>query len=594
MNKSILTSAMFAVLISSGTVTAETVVFQPKPEEGAGSGTGEGTGTTGTTDDETTFVLAEDVAETVIKNDKVSVSGEVPNSSSIIDPGIFKLVSSPVGIYGILEFNSGGGFTYRLNNDSPAVQALSETGVAADVFTYKKIASRDGRESQATITITVLSSSAAKQGAELVMTVIKNEKPEISGNLASGLGLTALSVKLLDSPAGKYGHLDFTSDGSFIYKIINDSPQVQALGVNDAAQEIFNYQVVDSEGGVTDAQLVVNILGNPSVSFDNVEIEINNSSAQATPLNSGQYIRGQLMTSSDKDWFVINSLGNEIIHMELCPEGSQCFDEKAWVLYVFDADQVEQQAIDDKTYPLTLRRDDTQAVLFSFDSAHMYLLLNRGIFDGSLVGIIDPCYGDTNTVDIGVGAEARNYLVAISSPLLRDGGEGCSDGSVVLERPGPSFEEPDPADPTKTKTITTTEEYTVAFPYSDDQYTIKATRTGVNPLAVMSPDSTTFDAAGRLVSIPKIRVFDQLYTAELQQLSPQGDPDASANFEIISLQPLDEALSASSDQAVYDSAKGVVNIPQVIDLQSGVAYSVELQYQPEDNTLQLRKAIPVQ
>ena len=365
------------------------------------------------------------------------------------------------------------------------------------------------------------------------------------------------------------------------------------MGFNDAVQEVYAYQVIGTEGELTEANLIVNILGNPSVSYDNVEIEINNRSTQATPLNSGQYMRGHLTSSGDKDWFVINSLGNEVIHLELCPQGSQCFDEKAWVLYVFDADQVEQQAIDEQTVALKWIRDDTLAVLSSFESKHMYLLHNAGVFNDSLVGIIDPCYGDTNSVDLGVGAGSKNYLVAISTPLLRDGGDGCSDGDVVLERAGPSFQEPDPNDPTKTKIISTTEEYITAFPYSDDQYTIKATRTGVNPLAEMSTDSATFDAVGRLVNIPKVRVFDQLYSAELQQLSSQESADAPATFEIVALQPLDQPLSASSDQAVYDPANGIVKMPQVIDLQSGQAYSVELQYQYEDNTLELRKVVPV-
>ncbi|PKM12250.1 MAG: hypothetical protein CVV13_06125 [Gammaproteobacteria bacterium HGW-Gammaproteobacteria-3] len=586
MNQSILTGTLLALVLAASSAQAELVVFPPT-QSGTNTGTGTGTGVTSEG--------AIDVSALVIKNQKPTVSGTVATG----DSGNFKLLSSPLGTFGFIDFIADGSFTYQLNNNQ-AVQNLTETDVVSDVFTFQKTASVDGGISQATITITVLTpSEQAQRVRELVATVIKNEKTEITGNLAGGLGLSAAFVSLDAAPIGSYGFLDFSSDGSYIYTLRNDWPQVQALGPTDAAQDVFAYQVTGTDGAVTAAKLIINVLGNPSVSFDNVEIETNNRTNEATPLNSAQFMRGQLTISSDKDFFVIESSGNEIIHLELCPEGSQCFDKGAWVLYVFDKDLAAAQNIDGASFPLTQFRDDTLAVLNTNISQHLYLLHRTGRIQDSLIGIIDPCFGDTRTVDIGVGAGAKEYLVAISTPLLGDGAtDTCGVGDVVLERPGRSFDEttPDPNDPAKqiTKTITTTEEFITAFPFIDDQYTLKVTRTGQNPLALMTPDSTTFDAVGRRVNIPTVRVLDQLFSAQLEQSVAPKSVGAPISFDIVALDALPEPLSASAAQAAFNPANNKVIIPQVIDLQTGQAYSVELLFKPEDSTLELLKVTPIQ
>ncbi len=439
---------------------------------------------------------------------------------------------------------------------------------------------------------------------EIVVTVIKNEKPEVSGNLLGDIAGVAdpLSLTLLDSPAGNYGNLDITFfPGSgelpvFTYTIKNDLPQVQALGISDVAKEIFRYQFITTTGSFINAKLTIFILGNPSVSFDNVEIEFNDVSVQATPINAGnplrvgQNMRGQLPTANDKDWYVFNSLGNEIISLELCPEGSQCVDEGSWVLYVFDADLLAQQAAEFKTLPLVRFVDQTGEILSTSQSDHMYLLLNSGVFDDSLIGLIDPCFGDRRTLDIGVGPTTlpKNYLVAISSPLLRsDGpdslGEGCGSGSVVLEREVVTL-------PDGSKII---EQFISAFPFSDDQYTLKVTRTGANPFAVVPPDFPVFDAIGGKVVIPKIRVNDTLFTLELEQLNTAGRTDTPTTFGILSIEALNEPLTADPYTPTFNPASLVVKLPQVMDSASGTVYSVEMLYQPQSDTLNLLKAEPV-
>lgn len=431
----------------------------------------------------------------------------------------------------------------------------------------------------------------------LVVTVIKNEKTEVSGNLFGDV--EGVSIRLQNSPAGTYGYLDISAAGSFRYALKNDLPQVQALGLNDVVTEIFRYQIITTSDIEVDATLTVYILGNPSVSFDNVEIEFNNNSNEASPIHAGnasqmgQYMRGQLTSPADRDWFVFNSLGNEIINLELCPEGSQCKDEKAWVMYVFDADKFQSEGNENATVTLRTYIDVTNETQSTTQQSHFYLLYDKGFFRDSLIGVIDPCFGDRRTLDIGVGSQPKNYLALITSPLYRssvldpeinDDEEKCGAGDVVLERVKADL-------PGGTKLI---EQFLVAFPFSDDQYTLRVTRTGADPFAVLSPSSTTFDAVGRKANVAKMRVNNQLYTVELTQLNTPIDADTLSTFGIESIQSLSEPLTADPYLPTYNPANHIVKFPQVLDSQTGIIYSVEMLYQPESNTLSLLKATPVQ
>jgi len=434
---------------------------------------------------------------------------------------------------------------------------------------------------------------------EQAVTVIKNEKPEVDGNLFCSLPRPAtcpdsdpLSIELISSPAGNYGFLDIDGNEKFRYVIKNDLPQVQALGFQDVAVDVFEYKIKEGGNDKTKAKLTVYILGNPSVSFDNVEIEPNNTTAEAGPLHVGsadgtaQYMRGQLTFTGDVDWFVFNSLGNEIINLELCPEGSQCKDENAWVMYVFDADKFAQNGDETKTYPVSRYIKETNELISSVPSDHMYLLLHKGIYKNSLVGVIDPCFGDRRTLDIGVPQGSKNYLVAIGSPLIREVEDGstCGSGDVLLKEEIKTTSEND--DP-----ITIVQE-DLLVRFSDDQYTLKVARTGADPFAVIQSTNTTFDTVGRKADIPKLRINEELFSVTLEQLY-ESSGNTPAAFAIQSVESLNEPLSTDPYLPTYNPSNQVVKIPQVVVSESGEIYSVELLFDSSDGTLKLLKAEPV-
>ncbi|NOQ14930.1 MAG: hypothetical protein GQ583_10710, partial [Methyloprofundus sp.] len=301
------------------------------------------------------------------------------------------------------------------------------------------------------------------------------------------------------------------------------------------------------------------------------------------------------------------SAGNEIITLEVCPKGTSCTKNKGnWVLYVFDSDLLTKE-MEERTYEFRRWLNETgssidnsgQQIISGLanpsHSNHMYLAYNAGFFEGALIGVVDPCFGESNSVDIGVGDGARNYLIAISSPLKGDaGGESCGQGSVVLEKPAlpanghkaSTTDENGNEIPGEVKSYPTTEEYILVSPNSDDQYAIKITGTGLNPLASGDAiaNSATFDGNSGKLMLPKVRVNDQVYQATLEQQTHKArSTDDTLKFILADIQALSVEEVVDAYRATYNPENQQVLIPRVTDTSNGIGYSVILQFHAATN-----------
>ncbi|MEE9326538.1 MAG: VCBS domain-containing protein [Cocleimonas sp.] len=442
-----------------------------------------------------------------------------------------------------------------------------------------------------------------------------NSIPLVTGNVTSN-DENGSSVLLISSPVSEYGVVVLNQDGSFTYKLYENKPSVTELKVGDVVTDVFEYNYIADSGQSAIAKLTIQIIGNPvdtdgntifqtpvDEPYDNVDVEFNNRSAQATPLNSARNIKGHLHHSGDKDWYKLASAGDEIISLEVCPKGSSCFGKKSWVLYVFDSDKLtqsmeEQRFVFDRWVDDTgSTRDEAGNEIISGtngSSNHMYLNYRTGTFDDALIGVVDPCFDTSNTVDIGVGDGARNYLVAISSPLKGSSGdaETCGGGSVVLTEPGrnalgltPNGVDGDGNAIFKDKKYSTTQEFISIFPKSDDQYSIKITGTGLHPLLseeAKAKSSTYSFGTGALI-IPKVRVLDQLYSANLnldKSVARSANKNGSLKFDLSNLNSLSAEAGSDAFQATYNPGNKQIIIPRVTDLTTDNAYSVIMQYHP--------------
>ncbi|MGB2786354.1 VCBS domain-containing protein [Psychrobacter sp.] len=60
---------------------------------------------------------------------------------------------------------------------------------------------------------------------------------------------------------GDFGELTLNANGTYIYDVINNNPEVQALGVNDKLTETFTYTITDADGDSSSATLTITITG---------------------------------------------------------------------------------------------------------------------------------------------------------------------------------------------------------------------------------------------------------------------------------------------------------------------------------------------
>lgn len=472
--------------------------------------------------------------------------------------------------------------------------------------------------------------SAALVAQEDSVTIVANKEAEITGNVLDNDSNGDFAT-LTSSAVGKYGYIIFKSDGSFSYTLDSGSSEVIALKARELVADRFTYRYSDKFGNSVDSALNVSVIGNPvdnngntvfeqpeDTPFDNVDIEFNDRSAQATPLNSALNIKGHFHDSGDKDWFRIPSEGTESLILEVCPQGSSCFGQKSWVLYVFDSALLTKE-MEDRRYTFERWLDETgssidlsgQALTIpasSGSSNHMYLAYKAGFFDGALIGVVDPCFGTLNSVEVGLPdnpkdangnpvfdadgnpVKPQDYLVAISSPLKGSGEGDCGNGDIVLNQAGRSALGQEASTikdngdgtfstiPGKVKTYATTEEYIVVSPNSDDQYTIKVTATGRNPLlsAEAQKASSALSANSRTLKIPKIRIGEQLFSANLE-LRPGVDGEPLV-FSIADIAALGSGAIADAFQATYNADNQQVIFPRVTVNATGEAYSAILQY----------------
>ena len=422
-------------------------------------------------------------------------------------------------------------------------------------------------------------------------------------------------IVTFNNQAGKYGYLIVDTSGSYGYTLYSstDNSSLPDSGVDT---DSFSYTLSNATGLTDNARLNIQVNINPAFSeqqpgvdepYDNVDVEFNNRSAQATSLNSGRNIKGHLYNSGDKDWFALASAGDEIITLEVCPKGTSCFGQKSWVLYVFDSDllakydyikpdgsignQMEEQNFQ---FSRWVNETGTENDLLgnpiispnAGTSNHMYLAYRAGFFDGALIGVVDPCFDKLNTVDIGVGTGARNYLIAISSPLLGDGDSGtdntkCGNGSVVLEQPGRSASGLDAEG--KARTYETTEQGIVVFPNSDDQYAIKITGTGLNPLNSESARARSSSYDLNTLVIPGVLVDKKVYRARLDKAHQARSTESTINFLLTDLEELELEDVVDAYRAIYNPENQQVMIPLVTDISTGIGYSVVLQFHPADD-----------
>ncbi|EMI15277.1 Cadherin domain protein [Rhodopirellula maiorica SM1] len=243
-------------------------------------------GTSGT--DPTGNVLSNDTD--VDSGDTKSVSGVVAGLAGSASGNVG---SSVTGSYGQIMIASDGSYTYVVDNDNVAVQALrTSTDTLQDVFTYTMVDTA-GAPSTTQITITIEGSndapvavpdaataveaggvSNATSGTNPSGNVLSNDTDVDSGDsksidgVASGVqGSTSGNVGA--NVAGNYGSIAIQSDGSYTYTVDNDNASVEALRSSaETLSDVFTYTMVDASGLKSTEQITITIQGSNDSPYD--------------------------------------------------------------------------------------------------------------------------------------------------------------------------------------------------------------------------------------------------------------------------------------------------------------------------------------
>jgi VCBS repeat-containing protein len=228
------------------------------------------------------------------------------------------VASTVVGTYGSVVINSDGSYSYTVDNDNTAVQALRISGqTLTETFTYT-MRDTGGLESTNQLVITIRGANdttvtnsdtteATEGGGVFNQTpgvnpsgnVLTNDTDVDAGDTKTVVGVrhgihSTSSGSVTTSVLGTYGSLVINANGSYTYLVDNNNPTVQALRLsNESLTDTFTYTMQDTGGLQSTNQLVVTI----NSQNDNPVAIIDAATAQE---------RGGLMNDIDG----INPIGN--------------------------------------------------------------------------------------------------------------------------------------------------------------------------------------------------------------------------------------------------------------------------------------------
>ncbi|WP_152223827.1 VCBS domain-containing protein [Pseudomonas sp. SCB32] len=198
------------------------------------------------------------------------------------------VVGTPLrGLYGTLLIQADGSWSYEVDNNLAAVQALRLSGqTLTEVFTYG-IHDKFNASSQARLTIVIHGANdtpIASDDAAIAVEAggVNNGTPGVdpTGNVldndsdvdSPANGETRQVVQFSaenghsasagQSLQGLYGTLVINADGSYRYVVDNSNPTVQALrSAGETLTEVFTYRMRDTAGATSDARLTLTIQG---------------------------------------------------------------------------------------------------------------------------------------------------------------------------------------------------------------------------------------------------------------------------------------------------------------------------------------------
>jgi VCBS repeat-containing protein len=334
-----------------------------------------------------------------------TVTGQLTSSDVDNADNVFQAVSDPAASdngYGTYTVTEAGLWTYTLDNDNAAVQALNDGETLSDTFT---VYSEDGTPQVVTITIEG-TDDAAVIGGDTTGTVVEaggaehNDPdgiPTVTGQLTSSDVDNADNVfQAVSDPAASdngYGTYTVTEAGLWTYTLDNDNAAVQALNDGETLSDTFT---VYSEDG-TPQVVTITIEGTDDAAViggDTTGTVVEAGGAEHNDPDGIPTVTGQL-TSSDVD-NADNVFQAATRRVPPMAAGRSMTEGGNWT-YTLDNDNAAVQALNDGD---TL--EDTFTVYSEDGTPQVVTITIEGTDDAAVIG------GDTTGTVVEAGGAEHN------------------------------------------------------------------------------------------------------------------------------------------------------------------------------------------
>ncbi|VCU69261.1 Putative mono-oxygenase ydhR [Pigmentiphaga humi] len=212
------------------------------------------------------------VTANVLANDTDVDHGSVLNVTGLVyDGSPYALGSAITTVYGTLTLAANGQYTYTLDNNRAATQALPQGTSATETFTYT-IADQYGASSTANLVITVQGTNdvpVITSAAEDAQGAVVEANAGSAGTSAATGTLTSTDVDTghtatwsMQSTNGTYGTISIdAATGTWTYTLDNTRTATQELQTGQTETETFTARVTDEHGAFSTQTITVQVSG---------------------------------------------------------------------------------------------------------------------------------------------------------------------------------------------------------------------------------------------------------------------------------------------------------------------------------------------
>ncbi|MDI1268806.1 MAG: VCBS domain-containing protein, partial [Polaromonas sp.] len=262
----------------------------------------------------------------VLANDTAGTGGTVASYSKADGSGTVNFGNNLTGAYGTLSISSTGAYTYTVNDANTTVDALLPGNTLTETFIYK-VTNSAGGISFARLVVTiagtndqpvaVADTAAVQEDGTLLATgnVLSNDTDVDSGDtkVVSNAGTSSAGTSVTASTTsanglsitGTYGTLVLGADGTYSYTLNNAAANVQALAQGATANDVFTYEVKDTNGATHTNTLTITVTGAneaPINQFNGTAISSTASTSVTTAVNTAiDFTGSKLLSVADSD-----------------------------------------------------------------------------------------------------------------------------------------------------------------------------------------------------------------------------------------------------------------------------------------------------